>query len=31
MPYQMKYDAALAELGIDVNQFKSMEGIVGHA
>ncbi len=31
MPYQMKYDAALAELGLDVNQFKTMEGMVGHA
>lgn len=31
MPFQMRYDAALAELGLGVNQFKSMEGLVGHA
>ncbi len=31
MPYQMKYDAVLAQLGLAAQQLKSMDGTVGHA
>lgn len=31
IPYQLKYDAAIASLGIDLYQFQQLDGSIGYA